>query len=76
MEIALSRYSEVAALEAEVASLTDRLEIRKSVERAKGALMTTYGMTEPQAMDAMEANGIAGERRGSGSGTSRPTRRC
>ena len=49
VEIALSRYSEVAALEAEVASLTDRLEIRKSVERAKGALMTTYGMTEPQA---------------------------
>lgn len=49
VEIALSRYSEVAALEAEVASLTDRLEIRKTVERAKGALMTTYGMTEPQA---------------------------
>ncbi len=49
VEIALSRYSEVAALEAEVAGLTDRLEIRKTVERAKGALMTTYGMTEPQA---------------------------
>ncbi|KAB1130664.1 ANTAR domain-containing response regulator [Micromonospora sp. DT46] len=49
VEIALSRYSEIAALEAEVAGLTDRLEIRKTVERAKGALMTTYGMTEPQA---------------------------
>ncbi|MEO3923287.1 response regulator [Micromonosporaceae bacterium B7E4] len=49
IEIALSRYSEIAALEAEVAGLTDRLEIRKTVERAKGALMTTYGMTEPQA---------------------------
>lgn len=49
VEIALSRYSEIAALEAEVAGLNDRLEIRKAVERAKGALMTTYGMTEPQA---------------------------
>ncbi|BCB74099.1 response regulator [Phytohabitans flavus] len=49
IEIALSRYQEVAALEAEVAGLTDRLETRKAVERAKGTLMTTYGMTEPQA---------------------------
>jgi AmiR/NasT family two-component response regulator len=49
IEIAISRYAEIAALEAEVAGLTDRLEVRKIVERAKGALMTTYGMTEPQA---------------------------
>ena len=49
IEIALSRYSEIAALEAEVAGLTDRLETRKSVERAKGELMTKYAMTEPQA---------------------------
>jgi two-component system, response regulator PdtaR len=49
IEIALSRHAEVAALEAEVAGLGDRLETRKAVERAKGALMTQYGMTEPQA---------------------------
>ncbi|MEV4535013.1 response regulator [Asanoa sp. NPDC049518] len=49
IEIALSRYAEMASLESEVAGLADRLETRKSVERAKGALMTTYGMTEPQA---------------------------
>src|SRR5256714_13758534 len=49
IEIALSRVSEVSALETEVASLTERLETRKSVERAKGALMTAYSMTEPQA---------------------------
>jgi two-component system, response regulator PdtaR len=49
IEIALSRYSEIAALETEVASLSDRLETRKSVERAKGELMTKYAMTEPQA---------------------------
>ena len=49
IEVALSRYQEIAALESEVAGLTDRLETRKAVERAKGMLMTTYGMTEPQA---------------------------
>jgi two-component system, response regulator PdtaR len=49
IEIALSRFAEVAALEAEVAGLTDRLETRKAVERAKGALMAQYGMNEPQA---------------------------
>ncbi|WFE29197.1 response regulator [Solwaraspora sp. WMMD791] len=49
IEIALSRYSELATLESEVAGLTDRLETRKVVERAKGMLMTSYGMTEPQA---------------------------
>ena len=48
IEIALSRYSEISALESEVAGLTDRLETRKSVERAKGELMTKYSMTEPQ----------------------------
>jgi two-component system, response regulator PdtaR len=49
IEIALSRYQEIATLESEVAGLTDRLETRKVVERAKGTLMTTYSMTEPQA---------------------------
>jgi response regulator NasT len=49
IEIAISRFAEVSALEAEVAGLTERLETRKAVERAKGLLMTSYGMTEPQA---------------------------
>jgi response regulator NasT len=49
IEIAAARFAEMTALENEVASLADRLETRKLVERAKGALMTTYSMTEPQA---------------------------
>lgn len=49
IEIALSRFAQVSALEDEVAGLTERLETRKAVERAKGVLMTRYGMTEPQA---------------------------
>jgi AmiR/NasT family two-component response regulator len=49
IEIALSRYAELHALEAEVAGLSDRLETRKLVERAKGTLMAAFGMTEPEA---------------------------
>jgi response regulator NasT len=49
IEISLSRFAELTTLEGEVAGLTDRLETRKAVERAKGALMTAYAMTEPQA---------------------------
>jgi two-component system, response regulator PdtaR len=49
IEIALSRYAELHALEAEVATLSERLETRKVVERAKGEMMTRYQMTEPQA---------------------------
>jgi response regulator NasT len=49
IEIALSRFAELSALEAEVASLVERLETRKMVERAKGQLMAAYSMSEPQA---------------------------
>src|SRR5205814_8996745 len=49
LEIAVSRFTELAALEAEVASLTDRLEARKSIERAKGLLMERHGLSEPEA---------------------------
>ncbi|GAA1520202.1 ANTAR domain-containing response regulator [Dactylosporangium maewongense] len=49
VEIAVSRFAELAVLEQEVATLTDRLETRKVVERAKGQLMATYSMNEPQA---------------------------
>jgi AmiR/NasT family two-component response regulator len=49
IEMALSRFGEIVALEAEVAGLADRLEARKVIERAKGLLMTRQGMTEPQA---------------------------
>ncbi|BCJ35024.1 transcriptional regulator [Actinocatenispora thailandica] len=49
IEIALSRFAELAALEAEVASLGERLDSRKAIDRAKGQLMTRYGMSEPDA---------------------------
>lgn len=49
IEVAVSRFSEIAALEREVAELSDRLETRKLVERAKGLLQANQGMTEPEA---------------------------
>ncbi|HWM60406.1 MAG TPA: response regulator [Pseudonocardia sp.] len=49
IELAVSRFAEVRALEGEVASLNDRLETRKIVDRAKGLLMTQQNMTEPEA---------------------------
>jgi AmiR/NasT family two-component response regulator len=49
IELALSRFNEISALEREVATLSDRLETRKLVERAKGLLQTNQGMTEPEA---------------------------
>ena len=49
IELAVSRFAEMRALEDEVATLTDRLETRKIVDRAKGLLMTQQNMTEPEA---------------------------
>jgi response regulator NasT len=49
IELSVSRYTEMQALEAEVATLNERLETRKVIDRAKGLLMTNHGMTEPQA---------------------------
>ncbi len=48
VEIAISRYSQITALEAEVADLAERFETRKHVDRAKGLLMTKMGLTEPE----------------------------
>src|ERR1700677_2854154 len=49
IEIAVSRFSEITALEREVATLSDRLETRKLVERAKGLLQAEHGLSEPAA---------------------------
>ncbi|MDT5175820.1 MAG: two-component system, response regulator PdtaR [Mycobacterium sp.] len=49
IELAVSRFGEIAALESEVATLSDRLETRKLVERAKGLLQSKQKMSEPEA---------------------------
>jgi two-component system, response regulator PdtaR len=49
IELAVSRFAEKRALEDEVATLTERLETRKVVDRAKGLLMSRQSMSEPDA---------------------------
>lgn len=49
VEIAISRYQEISALEKEVLDLTDQFETRKAVDRAKGLLQDNMGFTEPEA---------------------------
>ncbi|GAA3356662.1 MULTISPECIES: ANTAR domain-containing response regulator [Saccharopolyspora] len=48
VELAVSRFTEVQALEAEVADLSERLEARKTIERAKGLLMSKHNLSEPE----------------------------
>jgi response regulator NasT len=49
IEIALSRHQQLVQLEAEVADLSERLETRKLVERAKGILSEKMALNEPEA---------------------------
>src|SRR6266851_6573895 len=49
IEMAVSRYTEIKALDQEVNTLKDRLEVRKLLDRAKGKLQTEQGMSEPDA---------------------------
>lgn len=49
IEVALSRSQEAQALEQEVADLSERLETRKLVDRAKAMVMERDGVTEPEA---------------------------
>jgi len=49
IEIALSRYAQIVALEAEVADMVERFETRKLVDRAKGLLNEKMGLSEPDA---------------------------
>ena len=49
IELAMSRFAELSHLEAEVAGLTERLETRKAVDRAKGVLQQQLDLSEPEA---------------------------
>jgi len=49
IEVALARFGEFKAMEQEVGDLKEALETRKFVDRAKGILMDTQGLTEAEA---------------------------
>ena len=49
IEVAIARFEEMRAIEKENVSLKDALETRRLVERAKGLLMDTHGLSESAA---------------------------
>jgi response regulator NasT len=49
IEMAVSRFAELQMLEAEVTGLTERLETRKAVDRAKAVLQRRLDLSEPDA---------------------------
>ena len=70
IEMAVSRFAELAMLEREVADLTERLETRKAVDRAKGVLQKQLGALrarrvplDPEDRDGPAALDAAGRRR-------------
>ena len=49
IEVALGRHAELKSLESEVGDLAERLEARKTIDRAKGILMDRHGRNEQEA---------------------------
>ena len=49
IEVAVSRHAQLSALESEVSDLSQRLETRKLLDRAKGKLSESAGLSEPDA---------------------------
>ncbi|MGC4043721.1 MAG: response regulator [Armatimonas sp.] len=58
IELAIARFDEYMELEKEVTALEDKLETRKSVDRAKGILMDTYGLTEQDAFRRIQVQSM------------------
>ena len=49
VEMAVSRFAEIRALDTEIDTLRERLEVRKLLDRAKGVLQSEHGLSEPEA---------------------------
>ncbi|MGZ4241688.1 MAG: ANTAR domain-containing response regulator [Actinomycetota bacterium] len=58
IEIAKGRYQQLASLADEVGDLTERLESRKQVERAKGVLIDRFGMNEADAFRFLQQSAM------------------
>ena len=63
IELALARYAQLTTLKKESADLTDRLETRKVVDRAKGRLIDDKNMSEAEAFRHIQKRAMD-ERRG------------
>lgn len=54
IEVAIARYDEMNMLTVEVEQVTERLEVRKIVDRAKGMLQSSLGIDEPEAFRLLQ----------------------
>ena len=62
IEVSVSRHQQMRALAGEVEDLTDRLETRKVLDRAKGRLQADHGMSEPEAFRWIQKAAMDGRR--------------
>lgn len=62
IELALARFREFNALEGHVAELEDRLEVRKVVDRAKGVLIDSHGLSEADAYSFIQRTAMSQRR--------------
>ncbi|HZD64734.1 MAG TPA: ANTAR domain-containing protein, partial [Acidimicrobiales bacterium] len=63
LHLAVSRHSQFEAMQAEVDRLSDALETRKLVERAKGILMEQRGLSEAEAFARIQRRARDANRR-------------
>ncbi|MEQ8842638.1 MAG: response regulator [Acidimicrobiales bacterium] len=62
IETALARFRERRALEAKVGDLTGQLEVRKLIDRAKGRLIDSHGLSEGDAFRFLQQQAMSGRR--------------
>ncbi len=59
IELALGRFQELRALQEKATDLEDRLESRKSIDRAKGVLMDQHGLSENDAFSFLQKTAMS-----------------
>ncbi len=59
IEIALSRFEEIKQLESDLKDIKGSLEMRKTLDRAKGVLMDAYNLTESEAYRRIQKYSMA-----------------
>jgi response regulator NasT len=62
IEVSVSRHQQMRVLTGEVADLTERLETRKLLDRAKSKLQTDHGMSEPEAFRFIQKAAMDGRK--------------
>jgi response regulator NasT len=62
IEVSVSRHQQMRALAGEVADLSERLETRKLLDRAKGKLQAEQGLSEPEAFRLIQKAAMDGRK--------------